>query len=213
MDLNLHDTPATILFLGASIAVSIWAFRRAQGGRLDDEFLFEPWEVSQGRNKRGMLLSQFSHADPAHLIFNMFTLYSFGPVIESVRWGGLGTPSMVLIYVASAISSTLLVYARHKDEPGYRALGASGAISGVVFGAIVLYPEGKISLMFLPSVPAPIFAILYVLFSVYAAKRRLGNIGHDAHLGGAVAGFVLTGLISPDGFQPLMVTLHRLLGR
>jgi membrane associated rhomboid family serine protease len=209
MDLNIHDTPASILFLGASIAVSIWAFRRAQGGRLDDEFLFEPWEVSQGRNKQGMLLSQFSHADPAHLIFNMFTLYSFGPVLEYT----LGTVYMALIYVASAVGSTALVYARHKDEPGYRALGASGAISGVVFGAIVLYPEGKISLMFLPSVPAPIFAILYVLFSVYAAKRRLGNIGHDAHLGGAVAGFVLTGLISPDGFQPLMVTLHRLLGR
>jgi membrane associated rhomboid family serine protease len=209
MDINLHDTPATILFLAVSIGVSIWAFQRVQGGRLDDEFLFEPWEVSQGRNKRGMLLSQFSHADPAHLIFNMFTLYSFGPVIELT----LGSLNMVLIYVASAIGSTLLVYARHKDEPGYRALGASGAISGVVFGAIVLYPEGRISVFFLPDVPAPIFAILYVLFSIFAARRRLGNIGHDAHLGGAVAGFLLTGLMAPDGFQPLMATLHHLLGR
>jgi membrane associated rhomboid family serine protease len=206
---ELAQTPVTALFLALSIAVSIYAFTQWKSGRPTDDFVFEPAEAAEGRNRLGVLLSQFSHADPAHLIFNMFTLYSFGPVIELT----LGTLNMVLIYVASAIGSTLLVYARHKDEPGYRALGASGAISGVVFGAIVLYPEGRISVFFLPDVPAPIFAILYVLFSIFAARRRLGNIGHDAHLGGAVAGFLLTGLMAPDGFQPLMATLHHLLGR
>jgi membrane associated rhomboid family serine protease len=210
MDLSLHNTPATIFFLLASIAVSLWAFQRAQGGRFDDDFLFEPFEVSQGRGRQGMLLSQFSHADPAHLAFNMITLYYFGPVIEDA----LGPLLMALIYVASAAGSTLLVYARHRDEPGYRALGASGAISGILFGAIVIFPQMRISLYFLPvGIPGPIFAVLYVLFSVYAAKRRLGNVGHDAHLGGAVTGFALTGLLSPWGFEPIMESLRALTGR
>lgn len=210
MDLDFQHTPATILFLMASVGVSIWAFQRSQGGRMDDDFLFEPWEVSQGLNRKGMFLSQFSHADVTHLVFNMVTLYYFGPVIELL----LGTAVMAIVYVASAIGSTALVYGRHKDEPGYRALGASGAISGILFGAIVLVPDLRVSLFFLPiGIPGPIFAVLYVLFSVYASRNRLGNVGHDAHLGGAVTGFVLTGMLSPAKFQPLMESVRGLIGR
>jgi len=218
---ELAQTPVTALFLALSIAVSIYAFTQWKSGRPTDDFVFEPAEAAEGRNRLGVLLSQFSHADPAHLFFNMITLYFFGPVVEHTRqpigddWhaAGLGHTGMLIIYVGSAIASTALVYARHRHEPGYRALGASGAISGVVFGAIVLYPAGRISVLFMPNVPAPVFAIVYVLFSVFAAKRRLGNIGHDAHLGGAIAGFLLGGLLSAEGFRPLIESLHRLTGR
>jgi membrane associated rhomboid family serine protease len=219
---ELAQTPVTALFLALSIAVSIYAFTQWKSGRPTDDFVFEPAEAAEGRNRLGVLLSQFSHADPAHLFFNMITLYFFGPVVEHTRqpmgddWhaAGLGHTGMLIVYVGSALASTALVYARHRHEPGYRALGASGAITGVLFAAIVLDPTMSVSIFIVPIfVPAPIFAILYVLFSIYASKRRLGNIGHDAHLGGAIAGFLLGGLLSAEGFRPLIESLHRLTGR
>ena len=104
---------------------------RAGGSNL---FLFSPYEVSRGRNYPGMFLSHFSHADGAHLLFNMMTLYFFGPAVED----GLGVQKMLVIYVIAGILSTVIVYYRHRTEPNYRALGASDSISGILFAAIVL---------------------------------------------------------------------------
>jgi membrane associated rhomboid family serine protease len=195
--------------VGVNAAVSLWAFRQARGGPPDERFLFQPAEVARGRNLGGMLLSQFSHADAAHILFNLVTLYVFGPVVE----GWLGPVPLLLVYAASAASATLLTLAVHRRDPTYRALGASGAISGVLFAAIVLEPDMSLYVSFVPvPIPAPLYAAAYVGVSIWAAHRRLGNVGHEAHLGGAVAGFLLAGRLSPDGFALLLERVRGLAG-
>lgn len=199
----------TLLLVGVNVAVSLWAFREARRGPPDERFLFRPARVARGRDLLPMLLSQFAHADAAHILFNLFTLYIFGPVVED----RLGSAPLLLVYVASAAGATLLTLAVHRTDPTYRALGASGAVSGVLFAAIVLEPDMSLYVSFVPvPVPAPLYAAAYVGVSIWAAHRRLGNVGHEAHLGGAVAGFLLAGRLSPDGFAPLLERVRGLLG-
>ncbi len=209
MPLSLDEQLVTLLLVALNVAVSLYAFSQARGGPPDERFLFQPAEVARGRNLGGMLLSQFSHADAAHILFNLVTLYVFGPVVE--EW--LGRMPLLLVYAASAAGATLLTLAAHRDDPAYRALGASGAISGVLFAAIVLEPDMSLYVSFVPvPIPAPLYAAAYVALSIWAARRRLGNIGHEAHLGGAVAGFVLAGRLSEAGFEPLLERVRGLLG-
>jgi membrane associated rhomboid family serine protease len=211
MILALHGQAVTYLLMAASIVTSLSAFSQSHGGPPDGRFLFMPYQVSQGRNVSGMLLSQFSHGDAMHLIFNMLTLYFFGPVVES-KQAGLGPAGMLAVYVAAAVGSTLLTFAIHRADPGYRALGASGAITGVLFAAIVLEPGMSVFFSFVPvPIPAPIFAVAYIALSIFAAQRRVGNVGHEAHIGGAVTGFLLAGVMSPDGFGPLAAGFSRML--
>ena len=209
----LEGRLVTTLFMGASLVTSLYAFSQSRGGAPDGRFVFMPYQVSRGRNVLGMVLSQFSHADAMHLIFNMITLYYFGPVVEAPAvLGGLGPGGMLLIYVAAALGSTLLTYAIHRNDPGYRALGASGAITGVLFAAIVLDPGMSIALVIAPiPIPAPIFALLYIALSIFAARRRIGNVGHEAHIGGAVTGFLLAGMMA--GFGPLLSGFSRMFQR
>jgi membrane associated rhomboid family serine protease len=209
MPASLDGQLVTLLLVGVNVAVSLWAFNQARGGPPDERFLFQPAAVARGRNLGGMLLSQFAHADAAHILFNLFTLYLFGPVVED--W--LGPAGLLLVYGASAAGATLLTQAVHARDPGYRALGASGAISGVLFAAIVLVPEMTLMALHLPvPIPAPLYAVIYVAVSIWAAQRRLGNVGHEAHLGGAATGFVLAGVLSPQGFTPLVERVRDLLG-
>jgi membrane associated rhomboid family serine protease len=192
------------LLIGLNVLVSLIAFSRMNSVSGSSSFVFSPSEVAAGRGYDGMFLSHFSHADGAHLLFNMMTLYYFGPVVEE----GLGTVGMLLVYVIAAILSTVVVYIRHRKEPGYRALGASDSISGILFAAIVLAPGMSIGFLLIPiPIPAPLFAVGYILISTYFMRRGGGRISHEAHLAGAFAGLVLAGLLSPDGFGPL---LHRL---
>src|SRR5690348_12684728 len=112
--------PITFLLIGINLLVSFIAFSMMNKGS-GSMFFFSPSEVASGRNYPGMILSHFSHADGAHLLFNMLTLYSFGPSVEY----GLGPMVTLLIYVVSGILSTVVIYFRHRSEPGYRCLGAS----------------------------------------------------------------------------------------
>ena len=167
-------------------------------------FVFSPSEVFAGRNYQGMLLSHFAHADSAHLLFNMLTLYSFGPVVEM----DLGALNMLLIYVSAGIFSTLFVYYLHRADPKYRALGASDSVSGIIFAAIVLVPGMSVSFIFVPfPIPAPLFAVGYIFLSTYLMRRGGGHISHEAHIAGAISGLLLAGLLAPGGFGPL---LHRI---
>ena len=110
----------------------------------------------------------------------------------------MGSISFALIYTASLLVGNLLSYYFHKDEPEYNAVGASGAVSGIIYAAILLYPDMDLYLFLIPvPIPAYVFGIGYMLYSIYGMKRRLGNIGHDAHFGGAVGGYVLTLLLAP----------------
>jgi membrane associated rhomboid family serine protease len=191
----------TYLLIAINVLVSLLAFSRMNspdGGRM---FFFSPSEIAAGRNYEGMFLSHFSHGDGTHLLFNMVTLYSFGPTTEA----GLGPMKMLLVYVASGILSNLVLYYRHRMDPNYRALGASDSITGILFAAIVLLPGSSVYLLMIPvEIPAPVFAVAYILLSTFFMKRGGGNVSHEAHLAGAFVGLVLGGLLGPEGFVPLL---------
>lgn len=157
---------------------------------------FQISAIQQGEKYR-MLTSGFLHADQTHLFFNMLTLYFFAnPVIYQV-----GRVNFVIIYLGSLIAGSLIAMSFHKKEPFYSAVGASGAISGILYAAILLNPNMTLYLYFALPIPGYLFAIGYLLYSVYGMKKQLGNIGHSAHLGGAVGGYALTLLLHPSVFS------------
>jgi membrane associated rhomboid family serine protease len=162
-----------------------------------ERYKFQIGPIFQGEQIR-MLSSGFLHVDQTHLIFNMFALYIFAdPVIDNV-----GVIKFVLIYFGSLIAGNTLSLSFHKKEPYYSAVGASGAVMGIVYAAIMLNPEMRLSFILFPivSFPGYVFGVGYFLYSVYGMKKQLGNIGHSAHLGGAIGGFVLTLALFPQIF-------------
>jgi len=206
-DLEINDVVSwvgmlTFVLIGINVLVSLIAFSRMNSvaGARASMFFFSPNEVSKGTNYPGIILSHFAHADGAHLLFNMLTLYSFGPVVEE----GLGPLYMLLIYVSAGFFSTLFVYYLHRGDPRYRALGASDSVSGIIFAAIVLVPGMSLYFYFIPvPIPAPLFAVGYILISTFLMRRGGGHISHEAHIAGAISGLVLAGLLAPEGFGPL----------
>lgn len=171
---------------------------------------FEKYKFNIGGIRRGeqlrMVTSAFLHVDTMHLFFNMFTLYFFAPVV--IKY--LGNLKFLLVYAASLLVGNLFSLYFHKDEYHYSAVGASGAVSGIIYSAILFKPGMSLYLMFIPiPIPAYVFGICYLLYSIYGMKRRGDNIGHDAHFGGAVGGYVITLLFAPYLFEqnPLMIGL------
>ena len=198
----------TYLLIGINVLVSFIAFSRMHRGAAENIFVFSPSEVSAGRNYAGMLLSHFSHADSTHLLFNMMTLYFFGPVVEL----DLGALNMLLIYASAGIVSTLFVYYLHRADPRYRALGASDSVAGIIFAAIVLLPGMSVYFFLIPvPIPAPLFAVGYIVLSTYFMRRGGGYVSHEAHLAGAICGLLLAGWLAPAGFGPLLRRLQNLL--
>ena len=181
---------ATIIIILANVLISIKGF--------NDFTFFEKYKFNIAGIRRGeqirMFTSGFLHADFNHLLFNMLTLYFFsGVVIASV-----GVIKFVIIYLASLLVGSLLSYYFHKDEYHYSAVGASGAVTGILYAAILFYPDMGLYLFFIPiAIPAWLFGLVYLLYSIYGMRTRKGNIGHDAHFGGAIAGYVLTIAFAP----------------
>jgi len=175
----------TIFIIGINIIVSLKGF--------NDFSFFEKYKFNIGGIRRGeqirMIVSGFLHVDEMHLFFNMFTLYFFADEVI----GYLGSVNFLLVYFGSLIFGNLLSYYFHKNEYHYSAVGASGAVTGVLYSAILLNPSMKLYMMFIPiAIPAYIFGIGYLLYSIYGMKNKVGNIGHDAHFGGAIGGYVIT---------------------
>ena len=138
----------------------------------------------------------FVHADGTHLIFNMITLFFFGSVIESFYRQYFFDLGFVLFYLGGLIVAIIPSYLKHKDDPQWASLGASGAVSAVLFAYILFEPWKLIFVFFIP-VPAIIFAVLYVGYSIWSGKRGNSNINHSAHLWGAAYGVVMTIIIEP----------------
>ena len=145
-----------------------------------------------------MLTSGFLHVDWTHLGFNMYALHLFGGIVTN----GMGTLFFVIIYIGSLITGSLYTLNFHKKEPYYSAVGASGAVSGVLFSAIILAPNKLYSFIFFPfiDIPGYILGVGYLIYSIYGMKKQLGNVGHSAHLGGAMGGFLLTLILKPELF-------------
>ena len=166
---------------------------------LNDVAFFRKFEFHIGSIRTGdhirMISSGFLHADMGHLFFNMFTLYMFAPVVINY----FGSTSFFLIYMASLVFGSLLTLLMHKNDYNYRAIGASGAVMGVLYSAILIDPNMNLYMFFIPiPIPAYLFGIGYLLYSIYGMKAKNDNIGHTAHFGGAVGGYLITLLKEPS---------------
>lgn len=170
-----------------------------------EKYKFNIASVRKGEQIR-ILSSGFLHVDWAHLLFNMLTFYFFVEVINRI----LGEWQMVVIYLVSLIVGNLLTLVLHKNEPYYSAVGASGAVTGILYAAILLQPGMSLYMFFIPiPIPAYLFGIGYLLYSIYGMKQRTDNIGHTAHFGGAIGGYALAIFFAPQLIQQnlLMVIL------
>lgn len=172
--------------IGINVVLSFLAFNNMS---LFQKFKFHVGSIKQKKEYYRFLSSAFLHVDITHLLFNMIALYSFGLVMKYF----IGPIEFLVLYFVSLIVGNALAYVFNKDNNSYSAVGASGAVSGVVFASILFYPFGDIVFVFLPFFPIPssIFGILYLLYTVYGMNKQNDNIGHEAHLGGAFAGVVL----------------------
>ena len=159
-----------------------------------DRYKFQVQGVLRGEKIR-MLASGFLHVDWLHLGFNMYALYLFGKVVDS----SFGTINFVLIYFASLLAGSMYSLHQHKRDPYYSAVGASGAVSGVIFSSIMLYPSMELIMLPIPvPIPGYVFGIGYLLYSIYGMKNQVGNVGHSAHLGGAIGGYLITLVLRPS---------------
>ncbi|PNQ72603.1 rhomboid family intramembrane serine protease [Hanstruepera neustonica] len=184
----------TIIIIAANVIISFKAF--------GDYGFFEKYKFNVGAVRRGeqirMFSSGFLHVDNAHLFFNMFTLYFFADVVIDY----LGSFKFLIIYIGSLLLGNLLSLYFHKDEYHYSAVGASGAVTGIIYSAILLQPDMSLYMFFIPiPIPAYIFGVGYLLYSIYGMKNRIGNIGHDAHFGGALGGYIITLILASWLFE------------
>lgn len=193
---------ATILLIAANVVVSLKGFNDLG---FFDRYKFNISAIRAGQRER-TLTSGFLHVDVAHLFLNMFTLYFFADVV--IAW--FGPSRFLIIYFISLLAGSLLALYFHRLEPYYTAVGASGAVTGILYAAILLQPDMRLALMFIPiPFPAYVLGIAYLLYSIYGMKSRVGNIGHSAHFGGAVGGYLVTLFFKPEilATHPFMVAL------
>ena len=189
---------ATYILIGLTALASIQAF---QNRSVFYKMLFNPTLITGNKEWHRFITHGFIHADFPHLIFNMLTLYFFGPSVETkfiaVFGAGKGIFLFILLYIGGIVLSSYPSFEKQKHNTGYNAVGASGAVSAVVLSWILIFPTSKLSFIILPffGIPGFIFGLAYMLYSSYMAKRNTDNIGHDAHLWGAVFGLVFTSLI------------------
>jgi len=163
--------------------------------------LFRPYYLLRRKQYDTVITSGFVHADLMHLIFNMLTFYFFAFGLE--RW--IGSVRFALLYLVGLLVSHAGTYYKQKNNPEYASLGASGAISAVLFAAIVYNPDQSLFIIPIPvPIPAPLFALGYLAYSWYASKNPHGRINHDAHLGGAVAGLLFVALTDFDAYRRLI---------
>ncbi len=192
MEIYLNAAPVASAIFVITILMSLIAFSNDE---VYTKLMLQPYNISRGSKIYTIITSGFIHNDWMHLIFNMMSFYFFAFNLEVE----LGHWQFGVLYMVSMILSDLPSIAKHKDDFWYRSLGASGAISAVVFSAILFRPLDKMMLMILPiPMPAVLFAVLYLVYCSYASKREQDNINHDAHFYGALSGVIITIILVPS---------------
>jgi membrane associated rhomboid family serine protease len=185
MDIFLASPVAAAIFI-ITLAASLWAFSNEN---IYGDFILNPYSVSRGQRVYTVITSGLIHKDWNHLFFNMLSFYFFAFQLESL----LGHWQFGLLYVLSLILSDLPSIQKHKEDIWYNSLGASGAISAVIFSYILFEPTARMSLIIIPiPIPAWIFGILYLVYCHFASKHARDNVNHDAHLFGAISGIIIT---------------------
>ncbi len=181
-----------IIIIIANVTISIKGFNDPSAFEAGT---FQVGKVLMGKEYHRLLTSGFLHVSWPHLFFNMLSLYFFAGNIE----GYLGPLYFMLIYIGSLLGGNLLALFIHRNDPYYRAVGASGAVSGVIFAAIALFPGMELGFIMIPiPFPAWAFGLGFVLYSIYGIRAQRDNIGHEAHLGGAIVGLLIAVAIMPE---------------
>jgi membrane associated rhomboid family serine protease len=184
------------VILVATVATSLLGLYKLP--RLIDRCLFRPYYFLRRKQYGTIILSGFVHADIPHLLFNMFTLYFFAFPMER----HIGTVPLLILYFIGLIGSHSCTYFKHKDNPEYASLGASGAISAVLFAYIVYFPTSTLMILPIPiPIPAALFAVGYVGYSYWASNQSGGRINHDAHLCGAISGLLFVAVADPRAYS------------
>jgi len=216
--MDFTNYPVTIGLIVANVIFSLIGFSNAS---MVDKTIMWPYRVARENQWLRFITSGFLHADFMHLFFNMFTLFFFGRNIEFIfSLGGLGGKFAYLaLYFLALIISDIPSYIKHKNDYHYRSLGASGAVSAVVFAAIVFSPWSSIYLYGALKISAAVYAVLYIVYCVYMGRKSADNINHDAHLWGALFGIAFTvaliAALQPELFTTIIEDLKHpsLLGR
>ena len=189
--------PITTIIVIVTVLVSFGAFNNV---KIYEDLIFYPPAVSKRRQWYRFFSSGLIHADGTHLLFNMFSLYMFGPFVEkefTSLFAEQGKPLYLAMYVLALFFSLLPTYLKHKHNQYYRSLGASGAVSAVIFAGLLLAPGIEVGLFFIPPfIPGFIFAPLYLGLSIYLERRGKDNINHSAHIWGAVFGMLFTFILA-----------------
>jgi membrane associated rhomboid family serine protease len=182
-----------VLILIASIAAMA-------SPRVRDLAVLRPYQIARGSGYWRILTSAFIHADLTHLLFNLITYYSFAFTLERV----IGTGPFVVLYLCGLLASNVGTCIKLRNEPDYASLGASGAISAVLFASIVYFPGSKLFIVLFPvPIPAPLFAVGYLAYSYYSARNSRGRVNHDAHIAGALTGLAFVAVTDPQRFGAL----------
>lgn len=205
----IETYPVTLAILAITVIVSLSAF---SDQRLFSRLLFEPFVVKARGEWYRFVTHAFIHANWPHLLVNMFVLYGFGQQVEPMLgWvtGGSSALPYIMLYVGGILFSSLPAYKKHLHDPNYRAVGASGAVSAVLFAMIIMVPSAPIGFLFFPvPVPAWLFGLLYLAYSWYMDKRNEDNVAHDAHFFGALFGVAFMLIIEPGLLRNLVSQLQ-----
>jgi membrane associated rhomboid family serine protease len=183
----------TLIIIAITAVISMLAMNNAN---LIRQLILWPPALNRDHQYYRLVTYGLIHADPQHLLFNMLTLYFFGQVMEQLYNNYLGAFGFAIFYVGGLIVSILPTYLRNRNNVQYRSLGASGAVSAVLFAFILIQPWATIFVFFFP-LPAIVYAVLYVAYSIYMDRRSVDNINHSAHLWGALYGVIFTIVMEP----------------
>lgn len=190
----LIETPVASIIFILTIITSLYAFSDQQ---VYGKFMLHPYSVNKGERVYSIFTSGLIHKDYSHLFMNMLSYYFFAFTLEKI----IGSWQFAILYIASLALSDLSTILKHKDHFWYNSLGASGAVSAVIFSYILFDPLTNFYLLFIPiPIPAVLFGVLYLMYSAYASKQS-GTINHDAHFFGAIAGIIITIIFNPGVLQ------------
>jgi|SRR6185503_13908081 len=214
----LRMAPVASFIFAFTIATSVWAF---YNDNIYENLILHPYSVSRGRRVYALITSGFIHADVMHLGFNMMSYFFFAFQLEAgnkeLGFTGLGHWQFGVLYFVSLILSDVPSVYKHRNDSWYHSLGASGAVSAVIFSFIMFSPLAGMGLIILPgvSIPAVLFGALYLFYCNYASKHAKDNINHDAHFFGALSGLLITVVLYPhsvhDFIEKVSAAIHSLL--
>jgi membrane associated rhomboid family serine protease len=198
----LQQSPVAIFILVLTVVTSLIAWQYEDLFRL---FALNPWTLVRERRYYTLLTSGLIHADVGHLFMNMFSFYFFAFPVERL----MGDWQFLALYAASLVLSDISTVVKQKDNPDYFCVGASGAVTAVIFSFIIFKPTSSISFIFIPiPIPAPLFGVGYVAYSYYSARYRQTRVNHAAHLWGAASGLALTLILDPAAYRSFFAALH-----